>query len=137
MNLQRRGQNRTREIRPSGIVGRLRETWPEMTGVTKPRAHATGQSPAAGVRARFLSRLRAGWAIEPRNHGFGVPTQSQRAEGNISGSARRELSGDPARSKNLCMYGTSMRENREVPRPPVAVIGWRAVQGRLDAVILG
>ena len=84
-----------------------------------------------------LTGVRAGWAIEPRNQGFGVPTQSQRAEGNISGSVRRELLGDPARSKNLCMYGTSMRENREVPRPPVAVIGWRAVQGRLDAVILG
>ena len=30
----------------------------------------------------------------------------------------REPPADPARSKNLSMYGTSMRENRETPRPP-------------------
>jgi hypothetical protein len=28
------------------------------------------------------------------------------------------------------MYGTSMRENREVPRSPVRVITGRAAQGR-------
>jgi hypothetical protein len=84
-----------------------------------------------------LAGARADWAIEPRNHDFGVPTLSKRAEGHTTGSARRELPADPARSKNLGMYGTFMRENREVPHSPVAVIGWRAVQGRLDAVILG
>jgi hypothetical protein len=26
---------------------------------------------------------------------------------------------DPARSENPCMRGISMRENREIPRPPV------------------
>ncbi|MGH3305626.1 MAG: hypothetical protein ACRDOK_28965 [Streptosporangiaceae bacterium] len=36
---------------------------------------------------------------------------------------------DPARSKTLCMYGISMRENREVPRPPAWVITRRAAQG--------
>lgn len=78
-----------------------------------------------------LTGVRAGWAIEPRHQLSGVPTLSHEAEGNIAGSAIRELPGDPARSENLCMYGTSMRENREVPRLPVAVIGWRAAQGRL------
>ncbi len=72
-----------------------------------------------GVRedaGEALTGARVGWAIEPRNHDFGVPTLSKRAEGHTTGSARRELPGDPARSENLCMYGTFMRENREVPR---------------------
>jgi len=57
-----------------------------------------------------LTGVRAGWAIEPRNHQSGVPTLSKRAEGNIAGGAIRESPADPARSKNLCMYGISTRE---------------------------
>ncbi len=34
----------------------------------------------------------------------------------------REPLADPARSKNLSMHGTSMRENRETPRPPDQLI---------------
>ncbi len=86
-----------------------------------------------GVRegaGEALTGVRVGRAIEPRNHGFGVPTQWTYAEGNTAGSARRELSAGPARSENLRMRGTSMRENREVPCSPVAVIGRRAAQGR-------
>jgi hypothetical protein len=60
---------------------------------------------------------------------FGVPTPLARSEGNIAGGAMRESPGDPARSKNLCMYGISMRENREVPRPPVRVMAGRDAQG--------
>jgi hypothetical protein len=45
-----------------------------------------------------LTGVRVGRAIEPRNHRFGVPTPSPRAEGNIPGGVSRELSGDPARS---------------------------------------
>jgi hypothetical protein len=41
----------------------------------------------------------------------------------------REPSTDPARSENLCMYGISMRENREIPRSPVRVMAGRAAQG--------
>jgi hypothetical protein len=79
-----------------------------------------------------LAGVRAGWAIEPREHTcLGVPTCSESAEGDVSGSVRRELSGDPARSENLCMCGTFMCENREVLRLPVAVIGRRAAWGRL------
>jgi hypothetical protein len=37
------------------------------------------------------------------------------AEGNIAGGAIREPLVDPARSKNLRMYGVSIRENREAP----------------------
>jgi hypothetical protein len=77
-----------------------------------------------------LTGARAGWAIEPRNQGHrgadavnydGRPHRRQRV---------RELSTDPARSKNLCMYGISMRENREIPRSPVRLIAGRAAQGR-------
>ena len=42
-----------------------------------------------------------------------------------------ELAADPARSENLCMRGTSRRENREIPWLPVRVIAGRAAQGRL------
>ena len=62
---------------------------------------------------------------------FGVPTPSTGAEGNIAGGVIREPSGDPARSENLCMYGISMRENREVPRSPVRLMAGRAAQGTL------
>ena len=37
----------------------------------------------------------------------------------------------PARSKNQGMHGTFMRENREIPCPPVRVIAGRAAQGTL------
>jgi hypothetical protein len=53
------------------------------------------------------------------------------AEGNITGGAMRESLVDPARSENLCMYGISMRENREVPRSPVRLMAGRAAQGTL------
>jgi hypothetical protein len=82
-------------------------------------------------RSEALTGVRAGWAIEPRNQGFGVPTSYTQAEGHIIGSVRRELSVDPARSENLCMCGTFMRENREIPCSPAAVIGWRDAQRRL------
>jgi hypothetical protein len=51
-------------------------------------------------------------------------------EGNTAFSAKRELQVDPARSENLSMHGTSMRENREIPHSPVRLITRRAVQGR-------
>ena len=82
---------------------------------------ATHGDPESCVGARegdgeALTGARAGRAIEPRNNHFGVPTPSRRSEGNIAGSATRELPADPARSENQGMHGTSVRENREVPR---------------------
>jgi hypothetical protein len=53
------------------------------------------------------------------------------AEGNIVGSAIRELSADPTRSRNPCMREVSGRENREISWLPVAVMAGRAAQGRL------
>jgi hypothetical protein len=61
----------------------------------------------------------------------GVPTLLNRAEGNIAGGVMRESPGDPARSENLCMYGISMRENREIPRSPARLMTGRAAQGTL------
>ena len=87
----------------------------------------------AGTRegdGEALTGARAGWAIEPRN-------QRVRGADAVEMSGRqhrwrryREPSGDPARSENLCMHGTSMRENREVPRSPAPLITGRAAQGR-------
>jgi len=77
-----------------------------------------------------LTGVRAGWAIEPRNVEIGVPTLSNEAEGKIAGGAMREPYADPARSKNLCMHGVSMRENREIPHSPAGLISQLAARGR-------
>ena len=59
------------------------------------------------------------------------------AEGNTAGGVMREPSADPAWSENQGMYGTSMRENRESPCPPVRA-GLRAGRpGNAKAVIPG
>jgi hypothetical protein len=60
-----------------------------------------------------------------------VPTPLNRPEGNIAGGVMREPSADPARSENLCMYGISMCENREILRSPVRWMAGRAAQGTL------
>jgi hypothetical protein len=84
-----------------------------------------GPESCVGVRegaGEALAGVRAGWAMEPRNDNqFGVPTSSRQAEGNIAGGAMREPLADPVRSENLCTYGISMFENREVPWSPVPV----------------
>jgi RNA-directed DNA polymerase len=79
-----------------------------------------GPESCAGVRkggGEALTGVRAGRAIEPRNYEFGVPTLSQRRKA-ILPAAFREPLVDPAWSEIHGMYGTSMRENREVPCPP-------------------
>jgi hypothetical protein len=91
------------------------------------------REPCVGVRkgaGEASVAARAGQAIEPRNHGI-------RGADVVYGNGRqhrqqrfRELLVGSARSETLCMYGTSMRENREVPRLPVGVITGRAAQGR-------
>ena len=37
-----------------------------------------------------------------------------------SGQRYREMPGSPARSETPCMYGSTSRENREIPCPPAA-----------------
>ena len=101
----------------------------DLTFVSKPGAQCG--SPArwdlCGGRAEPAKRRPVPTATEINE--TGVPTPLNRSEGNIAGGAMREPSADPARSENLCMYGISMRENREIPRSPVRLMTGRAAQG--------
>jgi RNA-directed DNA polymerase len=82
-------------------------------------------------RGEALAGARVGRAIEPRNQRVRGADAVQEAEGNTAGGACREPRAGPARSKNQGMHGTSMRENRESPRPPARLITGRAAQGTL------
>ena len=76
-----------------------------------------------------LTGARAGRAIEPRNHrvrGAGAVCVSGRQH---CQERYRELLAGPARSENHGMYGTFMRENREIPGPPAWLITGRDAQG--------
>ncbi len=96
-------------------------------------ANHDDREPCVGARegtGEASVAARAGRAIEPRNHrvrgadavyGSGRPHRQQRF---------RELPTDPARSENHCMYGTSLRENREISCSPARLITGRAAQGR-------
>lgn len=79
-----------------------------------------------------LTGVHVGRAIEPRKN-LGPGCRRFQICGRQHRRQRyRELSSDPARSENLCMRGVSMRENREVPWPPVPeLITGRAAQERL------
>jgi hypothetical protein len=77
-----------------------------------------------------LTGVRVGRAIEPRNQGDrGADAVARGGRQHRQGRYREPLV-DPARSKNLCMRGISMRENREVQRSPVPLIEGRDAQGR-------
>jgi hypothetical protein len=91
--------------------------------------------PEACVGARegageALTGVRVGRAIEPRNHQFGVPTLSPWWKATRPVALCESLAG-PARSENQGMYGTSKRENREVPRPAPPGDAGGAAQGTL------
>jgi len=93
-----------------------------------------GLESCVGVRegaGEALTEVRAGWAIEPRNHLVRGADAVSRGGRPHRRQRYRELSANPARSENPCMYGVSMRENREIPRSPVRLISGRAAQGRL------
>ena len=77
-----------------------------------------------------LTGARAGRAIEPRNQGNRSAQAVNYVEGNIGCGARRESQSDSARSENHGMHGTSMCENREIPRSPTGLISQRVAQGR-------
>ncbi len=96
-------------------------------------ANHDDRKPCVGVRegvGEASVAARAGRAMEPRNHRVrgadvvhenGRPHRQQRF---------RELLADPARSENHCMYGTSLRENREISCSPARGITGRAAQER-------
>ena len=96
-------------------------------------ANHDGPEPCVDVpqgRGEALDRGMRRPAMEPRNQQDRGADAVLEAEGNIAGSAMRELPGDPARSETLCMRRTSVRENREAPCSPVRPITGRAAQGR-------
>jgi hypothetical protein len=97
---------------------------------------ATHDDPEPCVGARegageALVGAHVGRAIEPRKN-LGPGCRRFQIGGRQHRRQRyRELSAGPARSKNPCMRGISMRENREIPCSPVGSSTGRAVQGRL------
>ena len=81
-------------------------------------------------RGEALTGARAGRAIEPRNVSLVWGADAVSLGGRQHCRPRyRELLADPARSENHGMHGISMRENREIPRPPIRVISGRDAQG--------
>ena len=77
-----------------------------------------------------LTGVRAGRAIEPRNHLIRGADVVSRGGRQHRRRRCRELRVDPARSENPCMRGISTRENREIPRLPARLISGRAARGR-------
>ncbi len=83
-----------------------------------------------------LTGARTGWDIEPRNP-IDRGADAVHSGGRPHSLARyRKLQADPARSKTLCMCGTSMRENREIPGSPV-LDGEAGRCGKAKAAIRG
>jgi hypothetical protein len=65
-----------------------------------------------------LTGVRAGWAIEPRNQGSGVPTPLSEAEGNIAGSVTASWQRTPrGRRTCACTESPCARTGRSDGRP--------------------
>jgi hypothetical protein len=77
-----------------------------------------------------LTGIHVGRAIEPRKNLSSGCRRCQICGRQHRRQRNRELSSGPARSKNPCMRGVSMRENREVPCSPIWLITWWAAQER-------
>ena len=82
-------------------------------------------------RGEALAGARAGRAIEPRNQILRGADAVQEAEGNIAGGASASRRGTLRGHGNHGMYGTFMRENREIPCLPAWLITGRDAQGTL------
>jgi hypothetical protein len=81
-------------------------------------------------RGEALTGARAGRAIEREIRSPGC-RRCQKSGRQHRWWRSRELLADPARSENHGMYGTSMRENREIPCLPAWLITGRDAQGTL------
>jgi RNA-directed DNA polymerase len=80
-------------------------------------------------RSEALTGVRAGRAIEPRNHHFGVPTSSHEAEGHISGGDSASRRGTLRGLRTCaCTESSCARTGRSHARPPRLIAG-RAAQG--------
>ena len=104
---------------------------PYIQGLATQDAPESCTGPREGV-GEALTGAHVGQAIEPRNHDFRTPTRLSNAEGNTRLRATGEHSLGPAGSKNLCMRGYSMRENREIHESPCTYVR-RAASGRPEA----
>lgn len=85
--------------------------------------------PCTGVHedvGEAWDRGTCGPGIEPRNASFQGADAVVRS-GRQHGRRRyREMPIGPARSETPCTYGISLRENREISRPPIAMVRWAA-----------
>jgi len=87
-----------------------------------------------GVRedaGEALTGARVGWAIEPRNHDFGVPTPSDEVEGNIPGSAIASCRGTPRGLRTCACAESSCARTGRSHASPLGMIVGRGAQGRL------
>ena len=101
---------------------------PDIEGV----ATRDGPESCAGTRegaGEALTGVRAGQAIEPRNHHFGVPTLSHEAEGNIDSSDSASCWRTPRGLRTCaCTESSCARTGRSHARPSTVIAG-RAAQG--------
>lgn len=67
--------------------------------------------------------------IEPRNKKGRDADAVNRSGRQHETHRKREVRLGPARSETPCMYGTSLRENREISRVPTPMVTW-VVSGR-------
>jgi RNA-directed DNA polymerase len=103
---------------------------PDIEGV----ATRDGPESCAGIRegaGEALTGVRAGWAIEPRNHHFGVPALSHEAEGNIVSSVSASCWRTPRGLRTCaCTESSCARTGRSRCSPAWLITG-RAAQGTL------
>jgi RNA-directed DNA polymerase len=101
---------------------------PDIEGV----ATRDGPESCAGTcegAGEALTGVRAGRAIEPRNHHFGVPTLSHEAEGHIDSSVSASCWRTPRGLRTCaCTESSCARTGRSHARPSTVIAG-RAAQG--------
>lgn len=80
-----------------------------------------------------LTGARTGWVLSREIRHFGTPTPLTEAEGNTDGAESARSSPVPRGRRPHCMFGTSLRENREISRAHTLMVTW-AASGRPWAV---